>query len=107
MSCSLDRKRELSLMNCAGAGDSAGQDLGTLGKILSEAGNILIVNAGNLVRTEDANLFSSSVAHHRFVVPLLSCFACGCCIGSGRGSSLVNHLFVLLVIQNECLLFGF
>lgn len=54
-----DRGSHFSLMLGAGAGHTAGQDLGTLGNELSEFCGILIINEFHLVCAEDADLSSS------------------------------------------------
>ena len=60
MSCALDSNGQLSLMTGAGAGYTAGKDLGTLGDISLKLCNILIVDLGVLsVNTERANLLSA------------------------------------------------
>ena len=59
LSCSLDSYVELSLMKSASAGYTSGEDLSSLGNELSELSYILVVNAVNLILTEDANLLSS------------------------------------------------
>ena len=46
-------------MKSASAGYTSGEDLSSLGNELSELSYVLIINAVNLVLTEDANLLSS------------------------------------------------
>ncbi len=46
-------------MQSAGAGYATGKDLCTLGDELSELCNVLVINLGYLILTEDANLLSS------------------------------------------------
>ncbi len=48
-------------MLCASTGDSAGQDLAALTDELSKLCGVLVIDELNLVRTEDANLFSLAV----------------------------------------------
>lgn len=57
-SCSLDSLGQLTLMISTGAGDTAGQDLCTLGHALSELSGILIINSFSSVNTEHTNLFT-------------------------------------------------
>ena len=59
LSCSLDSYVELSLVKSASAGYTSGEDLSSLGDELSELSYVLVINAVNLVLTEDANLLSS------------------------------------------------
>ncbi len=59
LACSLDSYGELSLVKSAGAGNTSGEDLCSLGNELSELSNILVINSINLVLAEDANLLSS------------------------------------------------
>ena len=59
LASSLDSYRKLSLMKSAVAGNTSGEDLSSLGNELSELSNILVINLGYLVLTEDANLLSS------------------------------------------------
>lgn len=56
VSCALDSDSKLSLMLCAGSGDSAGKNLCSFGKILSESGNIFVIYIGDLLGAERANL---------------------------------------------------
>ena len=46
-------------MKSASAGYTSGEDLSSLGDELSELSYVLVINAVNLVLTEDANLLSS------------------------------------------------
>ena len=55
----LDGDGELTLVTGTGAGHTAGKDLGALRNELSQLRNILVINAVNLVYTEDANLLLS------------------------------------------------
>jgi len=59
LACSLYSYSKLSLVKSAGAGNTSGEDLCTLGDELSELSNILVINSVYLVLTEDANLLSS------------------------------------------------
>ena len=59
--CSLDGLGELTLMIGAGAGNSAGQDLGTLGHALAELSGVLIINGLCSVNAEHANLLAGSL----------------------------------------------
>ncbi len=61
LASSLNSSGELSLVESAVAGYTSGENLCSLGNELSELGNILVVDAVNLVLTEDANLLSSVV----------------------------------------------
>lgn len=56
MSCSLNGYGELSLMLCASTGDSAREDLSSLGYALTKSCNVLIVNMLDLVCAELAYL---------------------------------------------------
>lgn len=58
MTCSLDRDRQLTLMGCAGAGDSPGKDLAAFRDILAQLRCILVIN-GIVFSAEDANLLLS------------------------------------------------
>lgn len=66
MPCTFYGDSELSLMTGAGAGNSAGKYLRTLGKVLPYTGGILIIDIIDFVRAESANLFSSLVAEGSF-----------------------------------------
>ena len=46
-------------MKSASTGYTSGEDLSSLGDELSELSYVLVINAVNLVLTEDANLLSS------------------------------------------------
>ena len=59
LSSSLDSNVKLSLVKSASSGYTSGEDLSSLGNELSELSYVLIINAINLVLTEDANLLSS------------------------------------------------
>ena len=54
----LDSGRQGTLMLSAGAGHTAGKDLGALGDELAELCNVLVVDGFNLVCTEKANLLT-------------------------------------------------
>ena len=56
---SLDCYGKLTLMKRAVAGNTSGENLCSLGDELSKLCNILVINAGNLILAEDANLLSS------------------------------------------------
>ena len=58
MSCSLDSYGKLSLVLCAGTGDSSGKNLGTLRNKAAKLSNILIVYEFNLIDTELADFTS-------------------------------------------------
>ena len=60
----LDRIGQLTLVSGAGARNSAGQDLGALGDVLSQSVDVLVVNVINLFRAELAD-FSSLAAVRR------------------------------------------
>lgn len=62
VSCTLDGSCQFTLMECTGAGDSAGQNLCTLSHALLELCNILIVDALYAIYTEHANLFAGALA---------------------------------------------
>ena len=76
MACALDSNSELSLMLSAGAGNSSGKDLSSLADELSEFVAVLVINEIHLVRTENADLFSSAV--HRTC--RTDCRGCFCSI---------------------------
>ena len=59
LACSLDSNSKLSLVKSAGAGNTSGEDLCSLGNKLSELCNILVIYTVNLILAEDANLLSS------------------------------------------------
>ena len=59
LASSLDSCCELSLVESAVAANTSGEDLSSLRNELSELSCVLIINVGNLVLTEDANLLSS------------------------------------------------
>lgn len=61
LASSLDSYGELSLVESAGAGNTSGKDLSSLGNELSELSYVLVINSVNLILTEDANLLSSVV----------------------------------------------
>ena len=48
-------------MKSAVAGNTSGEDLCSLGNELSELSDILVIDLGNLILAEDANLLSSVV----------------------------------------------
>ena len=59
LACSLNSNGKLSLVESAGAGNTSGEYLRSLGNELSELCYVLIIDAINIVLTEDANLLSS------------------------------------------------
>ena len=61
LACSLNSGGKLSLMKSAGAGNTSGEDLCSLGNELSELSNILVIDLVYLILAEDANLLSSVV----------------------------------------------
>ena len=63
LSRSLDRFRQFTLMHCAGAGHTAGEDLSSLADKLAQFVDILVINGGRLIGAELANLFSRSSFH--------------------------------------------
>ena len=58
LTCSLNSGGELSLVKSAGAGNTSGEDLRSLGNELSELSYVLVIDSVNLVLAEDANLLS-------------------------------------------------
>ena len=75
----LDGGVDLSLVESASTGHAAGQDLTALAEELAELVGILVINVGNLVCAEDADLFS--LAAHE---------------GAGRTSSgILSHFLIL------------
>ena len=63
MARTLDSDRELTLMLCAGAGNSSGKNLSALGDILSQASDVLVIDFVDMIRAELADLLLS--AHSR------------------------------------------
>lgn len=61
MSCALDSNGELSLMECTGTGNTAGEYLSSLGHALSEPCSILIIYSLYLIGAEYANLLAASL----------------------------------------------
>ena len=59
LASSLNSNSKLSLVKSAGAGNTSGEDLCSLGNELSELSDILVINVGNFVLAEDANFLSS------------------------------------------------
>ena len=59
LASSLDSYGELSLVKSAGAGNTSGEDLSSLGNEFSELSYVLVIDIGCLVLTENANLLSS------------------------------------------------
>lgn len=57
----LDRGGELTLMHCAGPGDSSGQDLAPFACKLAELHRFLVVDLCYFILTEDAHFFSSVI----------------------------------------------
>ena len=66
MSCSLDRNRQLTLMECAGTGDTAGQDLGSLRHALLQLRNVLVVDLLDAVNAEHTNLLADAWKDENF-----------------------------------------
>jgi len=66
-----DRNGQLTLVMCAGAGYSAGQNLGSLRNKAAKLCNILVINCVDSVNTESADLFAG-FASARTAVPVLS-----------------------------------
>ena len=58
---SLDGRVDCTLVNGAGTGDSSGKNLAALADELSQLCAVLVVNIGNLVCAENADLLSSAV----------------------------------------------
>ena len=56
----LDGDGQLALMERAGAGDTAGDDLGALADILAQTGHILIVDMLDAVYAEAADLAAAA-----------------------------------------------
>ena len=54
----LDGAGQLTLMLCAGAGNAAGKDLGTLRNELSQLSSILVIDFGYFIHAECANFTS-------------------------------------------------
>ena len=60
MTRTLDSDGELTLMLCAGAGDSSGEDLRTLGDILSQTGYVLVIDLVDVICAELADFLLSA-----------------------------------------------
>jgi hypothetical protein len=60
LSCALDSGVQLTLMLCAGSGNSSGKYFSTFTDELSELCGILVVDKINLVSAENANFLSSA-----------------------------------------------
>ena len=61
LASSLDSYGELSLVESAVAGNTSGENLSSLRGELSKLSDILVIDLGNLILAEDANLLSSMV----------------------------------------------
>ena len=59
LACSLDSYSELSLVKSTVAGNTSGENLSSLRGELSKLSDILVIDLGNLILAEDANLLSS------------------------------------------------
>ena len=73
MTRALDRNRKLTLMLCAGAGDSSGKDLCTFAYALAESDSVLVIDVFDFICAELA-YFSASVCAYgtrRFLLSLL------------------------------------
>ena len=55
----LDGNRQLTLMESAGTGHTAGNDLGALAHVLAQAGQILVIDVLDAVNAEGANLLAA------------------------------------------------
>ena len=60
MARTLDGDGQLTLMESAGTGNAAGNDLRALGNVLAQAGDVFIVNVVDTVHAEAANLLAAS-----------------------------------------------
>ncbi len=58
IACALDSDSHLTLMLCAVAGNTAGQDLAALGHKTAEFGNVLVINVFYLIDAESTDLFT-------------------------------------------------
>ena len=58
LTSSLDSYGELSLVKSAGAGNTSGEDLSSLGDELSELSYILVIDLAYFILAEDTNLLS-------------------------------------------------
>jgi hypothetical protein len=65
MSGSLDRNSQLTLMICAGAGYTTGENLGSLSHALLQLCDILVVDLLNAVYAEHANLLARALRRTR------------------------------------------
>ena len=63
MSCSLDCCCQRSLVLCTVACDSSGKNFAALADALAKSAGVLVINEGNFVCTEDADLSSSAARH--------------------------------------------
>lgn len=72
MTRTLDRRGQLTLMSCAGAGYTTGQDLASLGHVTAKTRDILIIDMLYFINTETANFLAGlsaairSVSHFQF-----------------------------------------
>ena len=62
VTCALDGHCELTLVEGTCAGDSAGQNLGSLRDISSELAHVLVINFLDVFHTEIANLLAAFAA---------------------------------------------
>jgi hypothetical protein len=56
----LDSHGQCALMESAGAGDTAGNDLCTLRDVLTQTGNVLVIDGVDAIDTEAANLLAAA-----------------------------------------------
>ena len=62
MTRALDRCCEVTLMSCAGAGDTTGKNFSSFGHKAAQTGDILIINVLYLINAEAANLLAGPSA---------------------------------------------
>ena len=63
LTCALDSDGQLTLMLCAGAGHTAGQDLAALGNISAKLSSILEVDLFHFINTERTDLSTLAGTH--------------------------------------------
>ena len=67
LTSALDSGGQVTLVSCAGAGGTAGQDLATLGQVTAELCSIVVIDSGHLVGTEGSYLLALTGTHTLFV----------------------------------------
>ena len=67
LTSTLDSSGQVTLVSCAGAGSTTGQDLATLGQVTADLCSVLVIDAGHLIHAECANLLALAGANTLFV----------------------------------------